>query len=162
RRAARGRRRAGLVLAILGGAAAAGLVFFLRPRASTPAPLFQQLTFRRGTLWNARFSTDGRTIVSAAAWGGEPFALYSMRLPATSARRLGSPGTDLLAISDSGELAVSLGSRPVLEGVTRGTLARLPLEGGAPREVLQDVLFADWDPRGGALAVVRSDGGEFR
>jgi Tol biopolymer transport system component len=44
-----------------------------------------------------------------------------------------------------------------------GTLARLPLEGGAaPREVLEDVGWADWAPDGGSLAVVRWAGSRQR
>src|SRR5262249_22819572 len=40
-------------------------------------------------------------------------------------------------------------------GKTRGMLVRAPLEGGAPREVEKDVLFADFAPDGRELAVVR-------
>ena len=37
-----------------------------------------------------------------------------------------------------------------------GTLARVPLAGGAPREVLDKVFWADWTPDGQSLAVIRS------
>jgi len=40
-----------------------------------------------------------------------------------------------------------------------GTLARAPLAGGAPREVLEDVEEADWSPDGRSLAVVRDVAG---
>ena len=36
-----------------------------------------------------------------------------------------------------------------------GTLARVPLGGGGPREILEDVMHADWLPGGGELAVIR-------
>jgi Tol biopolymer transport system component len=42
--------------------------------------------------------------------------------------------------------------------MTLGMLARAPLEGGAPREIAPDVLFADWSPDGKEMAVVRSVG----
>ena len=40
-----------------------------------------------------------------------------------------------------------------------GTLARAPLVGGAPREVLEQVQWADWSADGTSLAVVRDMGG---
>jgi eukaryotic-like serine/threonine-protein kinase len=42
-----------------------------------------------------------------------------------------------------------------------GTLARLPLSGGGPREVLDGVEYADWSPKG-ELAIVRQVSGEER
>ena len=43
-----------------------------------------------------------------------------------------------------------------------GTLARVPLAGGAPRQILEDVVMADWAPDGDALAVLRRPGGVFQ
>ena len=43
-----------------------------------------------------------------------------------------------------------------------GTLARVPLEGGAPRELLENVTLADWSPDGRDLAVVHKVGGKQR
>ena len=40
-----------------------------------------------------------------------------------------------------------------------GTLARAPLSGGVPREILDGVNWADWSPDGKNLAVVREAGG---
>ncbi len=39
---------------------------------------------------------------------------------------------------------------------TYGTLARLPITGGAPRQMLDDVKYADWSPDGTELAIIRS------
>jgi Tol biopolymer transport system component len=39
--------------------------------------------------------------------------------------------------------------------VGRGTLARMPVDGGAAREILENVQEADWAPDGSTLAVVR-------
>ena len=38
-------------------------------------------------------------------------------------------------------------------------LARMPLAGGAPREILDQVNWADWSPDGSNLAIVRAQGG---
>jgi Tol biopolymer transport system component len=46
--------------------------------------------------------------------------------------------------------------------VWSGILAQAPLLGGAPREVLEDVQWADWGPDGTSLAVVRRAGGKSR
>ncbi len=43
-----------------------------------------------------------------------------------------------------------------------GTLARMPLGGGAPREVLEDVREADWSPDGEGLAIIREVDGKER
>ena len=42
------------------------------------------------------------------------------------------------------------------------TLARVPLAGGAPRQVLEHVEYADWAPDGKSLAVVRGVEGRYR
>jgi Tol biopolymer transport system component len=62
-----------------------------------------------------------------------------------------------LAVSVSGELALALGTH--YRGImTYGTLARVPLAGGAPRELQEHVKYADWSPDGRELAIVRRVG----
>ena len=130
--------------------------------ATKPLPIFHQATFRRGTIRAARFAPDGQTMVYAAAWEGNPVELFSARPDSPESRALGLPGTTVLAISSSGEMAVSLRSRNKDAFVSSGTLARAPLAGGAPREILDAVEWADWSPNGSALAVVREVGGKKR
>jgi Tol biopolymer transport system component len=43
-----------------------------------------------------------------------------------------------------------------------GTLARMPLDGGAPREIQEGVRQADWSPDGSQLAIIREVGGKDR
>lgn len=59
-------------------------------------------------------------------------------------------------------MALLLGSRQVKSWIHTGTLARMPMAGGAPREVLENVQYADWSPDGNNLAVVRDAGGRNR
>jgi hypothetical protein len=59
-----------------------------------------------------------------------------------------------MGISSSGEMALLLGSTQTKSQVHSGTLARTPLVGGAPREVLENVQWADWSPDGTQFAVV--------
>src|SRR6185369_17675188 len=69
---------------------------------------------------------------------------------------------DVLSISRSGDLAVSLNRHFALGWETVGTLAQMPLSGGAPREILENVSEADWGPDGKSLAVVHEVGGKNR
>ena len=163
---ARTRRSAWLAAVLLLGAAAA--VFFTglrmgarRGKVGTSQPRFRALTHERGVVNVARFSPDGQTIVYAASWNGNPFRLFLARPGDPDSTPISTPDAELLAMSPSGELAISLNHR--YEGwMGRGTLARVPLLGGTPRPVLDDVLAADWAPDGSGLAVVRRAGSKVR
>jgi Tol biopolymer transport system component len=124
-------------------------------------PRFTRLTFEQGTVWNARFTPDGETVVYAAAWDGEPIRLFFTRLDSPQPTALSLPDASLLSISSTGELAVSLGH--AYEGwMGEGTLARTPLLGEGARPVLRGVREADWSPDGGQLAAVRRVEGRER
>jgi len=136
-------------------AAMLGLGWWLG-RGNGPAPPaeYKQVTFRTGFIGNARYTPDG-SIVYSASWDGGDFQLYQARTDDTVSRELGLKRAELLAISKSGELAVRLNT-VFLNGYARiGTLARVPLGGGTPREVLENVQDADWSARGDSMAVVR-------
>jgi len=130
--------------------------------SATSAPLYHEITFRRGEIRSARFAPDGQTIIYSAAWQGNPVETFSARQGMVESRSLGLGRAELLAISSKGEMALSLGSHPVGTWINVGTLARAPLAGGAPRPVLEDVEWADWSPDGSNLAVVRNVGGRDR
>jgi serine/threonine protein kinase len=160
------RRRSRLVAVSVGvvlSAAVALAAFLLGERAGkSPPPSFQRLTFRRGYVFSARFAPDGRTVVYGAAWDGKPVQLFSTRPQSPESVPFPLPGADVLAISSSGELALSLGRHFFDSWESSGTLARVPLSGNAPREVLENVLAADWAPNGADLAVVRIVGSRIR
>ncbi len=117
-------------------------------------PTFRQITFRAGNIAGGRFSPDGQTVVYSAAWEGEPLETFTANVDGPESRTLGISWAGIAAISPTDELALMLGCE-LNWGECRGTLARMPLAGGAPREVVQDVDYADWD-NDGDLAVVRS------
>ncbi len=129
-------------------------------RRKTPAPSYRRLTFRRGTVFTARFAPDGQTVVYSAAWEGAPARIFATRAGGIESRGLELPDARILAVSATRELAISIGRESIWESV--GTLARVPLEGGAPREVLENVSLADWTPDGRDLAVVHRVGGKDR
>jgi len=164
--AARGKKRLIPVVAVLALAAVFAGGFFLGQRVpqNIPAvkPIYHQLTFRRGAIRSARFAPDGQTIVYSASWQGNPVEVFTARREFPESRSLGLSRTQLFALSGSGEMALALTSRRIGTWVSVGTLARAPMEGGAPREVLEGVQWADWGPDGNNLAVVRDVGGRNR
>ena len=141
----------GCVLALL----MLGVGWFLgRGSGRVAPPEYQQITFRTGSIGNARFTPDG-SVVFSASWDGGDTQLYMARSDDPGARELGMKDTELLAVSKSGELAVRLKTSAYGGYARSGTLARVPLSGGTPREVLENVQDADWSPNGDSLAVVR-------
>jgi eukaryotic-like serine/threonine-protein kinase len=129
-----------------------------RDAEATDPPTFHRLTFRRGLIRSARFAPDGQTILYGALWDNELCRVYSTRTDNPESRPLELPNANLLAVSSSGDLAISLGAH-MDGGTTYGTLARVPIAGGAPRELLEQVKFADWSPDGSQLAIIRNVGG---
>jgi serine/threonine protein kinase len=128
-----------------------------------PLPTIKQLTYRRGDVHYARFTSDGRTVVYSGLWDGNPWDLFSTRAEGPESRSLGLPPAQLMGVSARGELAILLIPPGGLGWAYRpGTLARVSLSGGAPREVIGDVLLADWSPDGRELAVVRQVDGQFQ
>ncbi len=134
---------------------------FIRASRS-PIPTFHQLTQSRGFVRAARFSPDGQTVVFGGAWNGEPMKLWFQRADANGFSPLAAPDADLLSVSSTGELAISLNHQDLNDHMAIGTLARIPFSGGSPREVVEDVLDADWSPDGTKLAIARQAGNRFR
>jgi serine/threonine protein kinase/Tol biopolymer transport system component len=173
------RRRArwgtiGLAAALLAAMAGIYLLGGRVERSRTSPPRFRQLTFRGAGISTARFAPDGQTVVYAAQWEGKPPELFTARLDSPETRSLGLSRAEILSISSSGQMALLLAPRfgllfraphsdvSVDPSRLRGVLAEAPLAGGAPRELLEGVYFADWSPDGKSLAVSRHVGGKNR
>jgi hypothetical protein len=163
-------RRALLVggLATL-GAATAGYLLGTRGRR-TPAiiapPTLRALTHRNGRVYTARFSRDGSRIVYAAQWDDAPLQMFAADTSTGETTALDLPPGDVLSVSARGELAIALGLRYIDHQSARGQLALVPLAGGVPRTLAEDIQEADFvspetpggDPDkapAGTLAVVR-------
>jgi hypothetical protein len=143
---------AGLSLAALAAVFWAG--WSLRPASS---PSFKPLTFRRGTVTAARFAPDGQNVIYSAAWEGNPHPeLFSTRIDGVASRPLEIGDADLLGISPQGEMALLQHWHRTFGWQRTGMLARLPLSGGASKEMLDGVEDADWARDGSRLAVIRS------
>ena len=157
-------RRAVLVGA--GAASLAGVAGYLlgRRRAVVPelaGPKFVPLTARTGRVFTARFTHVGTHAVYGGAWDGEPLRTYMMDLATGGTRTLELPPADVLAVSARGELAIAFDRRFVDHQSATGRLAIVPLAGGAPRPLADEVQDADFAPDG-SLAVVRPGDRGFR
>lgn len=137
-------------LALLG----AGLLLghLLAPRDNQS---FRQISFRRGVVSTARFTPSGEVVYSAR-WGGDPPHVYLTDTLSPESRDLGFGDARLAAISPSTELAIF---RQLKSG-TPWLFARVPLHGGAPRDISKSVVAADFSPVSGELCVVvKNDSG---
>jgi Tol biopolymer transport system component/predicted Ser/Thr protein kinase len=154
-------RIAWILTTVFAVVAAAALLFALRS-ARGPEPLaFRQLNFRREAVFQAAFADKETVVYSAATWGNTP-QIFMVRPDYPEPKPLGPPGMQLLAVSSKGELAVLIGAKYVWYRLFTGTLARMPLDGGAPREIQEGVRQADWSPDGSQLAIIREVGGKDR
>jgi len=114
-------------------------------------PTIRQLTTRRPRTTAARFHPDGRSIVYSADQGSGLSELFAINLDGTMNRSLGIKGAKILSVSATGELAILRKSKSQLGS----SLALVPTDGGAPREIRNDVAEAVWLPDGRELACIR-------
>jgi len=115
----------------------------------------RRITYREGNILNARFAPDGQSICLSAAWSTRsPELLWS--IPGNpEPRPLGFSDATINSIAPTGEMAVSLQLRTLGGFITSGTLSRMALGGGAPRQLQHDIHEACWGPDGRQLAIVR-------
>jgi len=126
--------------------------------SNSTQPSYSRITFRKGAISAARFAPDGQTVVYSAAWDHPPLKIYSSRLDGSDVRALDLPPSELLSVATSSELATI--ERTAKHFLPGGRLARAPLSGGAPRELLDNVIAADWSPDSNQLAVARISNGK--
>jgi Tol biopolymer transport system component len=115
-------------------------------------PRYQQLTYQQGVVTSAKFSPDGETVLCAARFN-KNLEIYSVRLDSPGLRTLDIKADRVLSVSTKGELAVLEESRYLAGSTTAGLLARIPLGGGSPKRILNDVQSADWSRDGTELAI---------
>jgi eukaryotic-like serine/threonine-protein kinase len=161
-------RRGGLfpyAIAAAGTGLLAGLAlgWFLHAVHSRTEPaIYHQLTFRRGTVRSARFTPNGQSVVYGAAWEGKPTELFITSPESPQSRSLERHGDELMSISSAGDIALLTNVTVTGTYTQSGTLARMPINGGGPRDILNGVQWADWSPDGKQLAIVRDVGGKNR
>ena len=140
------------------GLGAAGGFYTSKLITVAPAPpSFRPLTFRHGLVKDARFGPDGQTVLMSAIWDDQVAAtVYQGHVNRPGWLPLGFSGYNTVALSAKGELLL-LG--------TRGSLARAPITGGAPRTLRSgldsqganagaSISSADWAPDGESVAAI--------
>jgi eukaryotic-like serine/threonine-protein kinase len=153
--------------AILAAASAllAGLVvgwFVHAAENQTVPPNYHQLSFRRGTVRSARFTPNAQSVVYGAAWEGKPTEMFITNSDSPQSRSLERHGDELMGISSTGDIALLTNVTVTGTYTQVGILARMPINGGDPRDILDGVQWADWSPDGKQLAVIRDVGGKNR
>jgi DNA-binding winged helix-turn-helix (wHTH) protein len=147
------RRFAGVAMAVAIGTIAVAIALFLIHPAQTHY-VFHRISYGKGAVRSARFGPDGRSILYGAAWNGKPTQLFWAQAQSPESRQYSLPDADILDVSADGELAILINRRAGVGWISRGTLATMPIAGGAPRELLENVQDADFDDTGKNLAVV--------
>ena len=125
--------------------------FAPRRSPTSEPPAFQRITFRRGSVGAARFGPAGQ-VVYTGSWDGGRRGLHVAGSDPGDSRALEVFDASVAAVSVSGEVAF----------LRDGVLARAPLSGGPPKEVLKGVVAADWAADGSEFAVVRSGDEGYR
>ena len=139
----------------------AGAAFLGGRSAPSVLPSYRRLTFRRGLIRSARVAPDAQTVLYGALWDGNACRVHASRVDSAESNALDLPDASVLAISRSGELALAMGAH--FRGINSyGTLARVPMAGGVPRQLVESVKFADWSPDGADLAIIRGLDGRDR
>ena len=148
-----------LALTSLVAVLALAAVAWLLTRRAPPPLDYVALTFRRGNISRARFAPDAETVVYSASWDGAPPEIFSVRKSLTDSRTLLADAI-LMAVSNTGELAVIAQPKFLDWNSALGTVGSLSMAGGRPREILENIREADWSPQGAGLAVVHMVGRE--
>ena len=144
---------AGLLLGVAGG--------MLIPGGGTATRdlTFRQHIFVRASVLNARWGADGKTILytDVDLTSGAP-SINIIRPEYPEPQRFGPKDARVLAVSSQNEVALLVRSRGVGQRIGTGTLARMSIGGGTPREIAENVQEADWSPDGAQLAITRNTG----
>jgi Tol biopolymer transport system component len=135
---------------VLGGAA----TLLLRPHPTIGGLSYKRLTFRRGQAFNARFGPGGNILYGM--FDGASVSLMAVLPPNTEGRAIGSTDCGLADVSKNGDMAILCDVHSAKPFTLVGTLAVMPMSGGSPRDVAEDVQDASWDPEGKTMAVVRT------
>ncbi|MBL8914793.1 MAG: serine/threonine-protein kinase [Archangium sp.] len=120
-------------------------------RAATGAPALpravsKRVSYRNGTIVNARFTSDGRGVTYAGAFEHSPLKVFSGVLDGPEIRPASGPATLLFDVSAKDELALGQWSEDTMQKGSGMVLSRGSLAGGAARPLYENILWADFGP----------------
>ena len=119
---------------------------------------YARLTFRHGGVSAARFTPDGQSFVYSASWDGGPYEMYLGRPGSPDARNLALQTGKIVSISRASDMAMIFGPQNIAQPLGARTLGRVPMAGGARRDLFNGVVAADWIPGTDTLALIRDPG----
>ena len=150
------RRMTFAAVGVIGLLAASALAWFAGANSTRgDFPSYKPITFRRGSIGNARFGPDGQTVIYSASWEGAPSDIYTGRTDSLGERPMGFANAELLGISSAGEMAIRTNTIGMGGFARRGLLSIVPTAGGAPRPIIENVQDIDWSADGKQMAIVR-------
>jgi eukaryotic-like serine/threonine-protein kinase len=150
------RRAVFAAIGTLGLVVVATLAWWLGAATARPNfPTYKPITFRQGSIANARFGPDGQTVIYSAAWEGGQADVYTGRTDSLGERSMGLPDALVLSISPAGEMAIRTKTVNMGGFARRGLLSIVPTAGGAPRPTMEDVQEVDYSADGEKMAIVR-------
>ncbi|MCI0412087.1 WD40 repeat domain-containing serine/threonine protein kinase [bacterium] len=137
-------------IALILALASALIYYVLRPSKTVVSTAlgYYRMTYRRGPIGSARFTPDGQTIVYSASFSGGGRELYQTRPDRAESRSLGIENAEIASISRTGEMLI------LMPGDKR-ILSQVPLTGGLPRELAEQIYGADWSPDASTMAISR-------
>jgi serine/threonine protein kinase/dipeptidyl aminopeptidase/acylaminoacyl peptidase len=149
------RRKLVVIAAVVLGVAVGGIAlgWITRSGSAQGSPGFHQLTFRRGLISNARFTVDGTTTLYSAWWNSDRSRIFMAREDSPDSLPLDPPGATLEALWPPGEMLIDVDIN------RKDVLARVPVTGGAPRPIFDDVFRADLSPANHEPAILKRSGG---
>jgi eukaryotic-like serine/threonine-protein kinase len=160
-----GGRRGLMAVAIVTAAAilAAAAIVVTRMMAPSSRDIsFTPLTYRQQAIQRGLFTPDGKTVVFSTVFSGTEPEIFTLTEDAAEPRSLGVKDVQLLSVSSKGELLVLTHAKYLGHRLFDGTLARMPIGGSAPREIVEHVREADWAPDGERLAIIHDVNGRDR
>jgi eukaryotic-like serine/threonine-protein kinase len=134
-------------------AVGAAILWSLRP-PPRPVATFTRLSYERASVIRGRFTSDGKTVIYSGVIAGGVPDTYVLREDYPTSQAAGLQGAMILAISKQDHMAMLVNPHFWGQYAWGGTLARVPVGGTAPRELLENVYDADWAPDGEHLAVI--------
>jgi hypothetical protein len=111
------------------------------------------MTFRRGQVSAARFTSGSQSILYVAQWDHEPRRVYQVNAGDPVSRPLGFEGLGLASVSRFGDLALLRSGGTM--NITGGILSRTTINGGPVQPIAANIFGADWASDGKRLALVR-------
>ncbi|MGH9393442.1 MAG: TolB family protein, partial [Terriglobales bacterium] len=121
---------------------------WLYARSQAAAPIrFERLTYQQATLDDAYFLPGGRGILGSSIdnAAADPFSPLTVQLDTPGSQPYPVRFDHVWAVSTD-QAAVALNRHIISAYEFAGTLALMPLNGGAPRPVLENIEFADFLP----------------